>query len=209
MKIIAITGGSGSGKTTIAAALQAKLRCPLIAEDDYYQDNASSPNFDASQFNFDHIEARDHDLLDQHLSELKSGKTIAKPNYCFKTHNRLGDTTPLSPGNFLILEGIHILCNPAVRSHFDFSVYLDVPDDIRLSRRLLRDVQERGRTTHSVIQQYLTTVRPAHEQFTLPSKTHADHIISPDFRAINCPSTQSIELQKQVSDILNYCQRFE
>lgn len=206
MRIIAITGGSGSGKSTLAQTLQAKLDCPIITEDDYYLDNAASQDFDASLFNFDHLDARDHALLNTHLTALKSGQVINKPNYCFKTHSRLNQASPLQPGQFLIIEGIHLLCNPMVRSHFDFSIYLDLPDDVRFARRLLRDIQHRGRTAQSVIHQYLNTVRPAHELFTGPSKAHADMVIEPDITNADTSVQQQQQMARIADRIITHFQ---
>lgn len=205
MRIIAITGGSGSGKSTLAQTLRTKLNCPIITEDDYYLDNAKSPGFVASQFNFDHLDARDHTLLETHLAALRSGQTVNKPHYCFKTHSRLNQESPLAPDNFLILEGIHLLCNPAVRGHFDLSVYLDLPDDIRFARRLLRDISTRGRTPESVIHQYLNTVRPAHELFTGPSKTHADFVIQPDITNADTDAQQRQQMEVIANQIIDHC----
>lgn len=202
MKIIAITGGSGSGKSTLATALKEHLKSPIITEDDYYLNNANTPGFHPGTFNFDDLAARDHELLTEHLRLLKSGHPIQKPNYCFKTHQRLSSETPMDPGKFLIVEGIHLLCRPTLRSLFDLSVYIDIPDDIRLARRLLRDVNERSRTPESVISQYINTVRPAHEQFTGPSKAFADLMIRPVSSFSDTAECRSSQLNTTIMQVL-------
>jgi len=179
VKIIVIAGGSGSGKSTLANLLRARLKCPLLSEDDYYHNNAQEPGFHPSTFDFDDISARDHQLLFEHLKKLKQGHGVMKPTYCFKTHARLVGTAHIKPSAFLLLEGLHLLCNAQLRMLFDYTIFIDVPDDVRLARRLLRDTQERQRTPQSVIDQYLSFVRPAHLRLTEPSKRFANFLLKP------------------------------
>jgi uridine kinase len=180
--IVAITGGSGAGKTTVADALAAALapiNVALLREDDYYNDNAATAGFVAEEFNFDHVEARDHSLLSEHLATLKAGGAVDMPRYDFISHGRLPERTRLGPADVVIVEGTHVLHPPTLRALYDLAVYLDVPDDIRLTRRIRRDVAERGRSVETVTAQYLGTVRPMHYRFTEPGRVHA-HVIGFD-----------------------------
>jgi uridine kinase len=180
---MAIGGGSGSGKSTLARALSDRLaprRVLILAEDDYYRDNAATPGFDAATFNFDDIAAHDHALLAQDLAALRAGLSIQRPAYCYVTHRRLDAQSPTDPADVIIVEGIHILYPPELRPLFDLTVYVDVPDDVRFARRLLRDVKERGRDAGSVVAQYLRTVRPMHYRYTHPSRFDADMIVADD-----------------------------
>ncbi len=185
---IGVSGGSASGKTEIAhaaARAAAPLSALVLAEDDYYGDHGAKPDFDAARFNFDHPEARDHALLAEQLAALKRGETVAGPIYDFSIHRRRADTRPIPPADVIIVEGIHLFADPALRDLFDLRVYVEAPDDVRLARRLLRDVNERGRTPQSVVAQYLSTVRPMHHAWTAPSREHAHLVIrndSPDAR---------------------------
>ena len=179
MKIIMITGGSASGKSTVSDLLSNVLACPVLKEDDYYHDNAATPGFDPARFDFDDISARDHALLVMHLKALKQGQAVDRPCYCFKSHSRQSRTIRLLPTSYIVLEGMHLLCHEEIRQLVDYSIYIDVPDDVRLSRRLLRDVRERQRSIESVIDQYLSSVRPAHLKLIAPSKQYADFILQP------------------------------
>jgi uridine kinase len=179
--IVAITGGSGSGKTTTAGQLidlLKPLRADLISQDDYYKDSRALPDFDPATYDFDTPSARDHTLLAQHLADLRAGKSIDVPVYDFTIHGRRDATHALIPGDVIILEGTHTLCDPLIFELCDLKVYVDTPDDIRLLRRLLRDIHERGRTPETVANQYLATVRPAYERWTGPSRLNADLIVS-------------------------------
>lgn len=177
---VAITGGSGSGKSCVSQALVETLAdrgATLISEDDYYHDHGARPGFDPLAVNFDHLEARDHALLVDHLTAWRRGETVRQPRYDFTTHRRTADTLRISPAPVMVLEGLHLLASPELRRQFDLTVYIDVPDDIRLSRRMLRDVAQRGRTIDSVVQQYLATVRPMHQLFTEPGREVADLVL--------------------------------
>lgn len=179
--IVAITGGSGSGKTTTAAqliGLLSPLSVRLIAQDDYYKDSRNLPDFDPSTYDFDTPDARDHILLAQHLSALKQGLSVEVPVYDFTIHGRRDATQTVIPVDVIILEGTHTLCDSDIFQRCDLKVFVDTPDDIRLLRRLLRDIHERGRTPENVAQQYLATVRPAFERWTGPSRLNADLIVS-------------------------------
>jgi len=181
--VIGVSGGSASGKTAItqaAARTCTPLSVVVLTEDDYYTDRGSKAGFDASDFNFDHPCARDHALLARHLSTLKVGRTIESPIYDFALHSRRADTRTVEPADVIIVEGLHIFCHKAVRACLDLKIYVSAPDDIRLARRLLRDMNERGRTAHSVVHQYLRTVRPMHREWTSPGQTHADILIRND-----------------------------
>ncbi|MEM1369188.1 MAG: uridine kinase [Cyanobacteria bacterium P01_H01_bin.15] len=180
--IIAICGGSASGKTTLANdfAKSTERAVTIIREDDYNLDHASNPEFDSSEHNFDHIDSRDSVLLAKHMSLLKRGKTIDYPEYCFKTHSRLG-ARKVSATDVIIVEGMHILFHENIRVSVDFSVFIDVPDDIRLSRRIIRDRSERNRSCEVLIRQYLRNIRPMHHKFVQPSKRFADLSIDYSF----------------------------
>ena len=184
--LIGVTGGSASGKTEIARAAAraaAPLSALVIAEDDYYGDHGARPDFDAALFNFDDPGARDHALMADQLRILKSGAAVAAPIYDFTIHRRRSDTRTLKPCEIIVAEGIHLFCDAELRALFDIRVFVDAPDDVRLARRLLRDVNERGRTAHSVVSQYLRTVRPMHHEWTQPSRAHADLVIRNDAAA--------------------------
>jgi uridine kinase len=183
--LVAITGGSGAGKTSLALALaeRAAPRSVLIlSEDCYYHDNGAAPDFDAGRFNFDDVAAHDHALLARDLTLLRAGRAIDRPDYCYVTHRRRPETIPAEPAELVIVEGIHILHTEALRPLFDLSLYLDVPDDVRFVRRLLRDLRERERDPVAVAVQYLETVRPMHYRFTEPTRAAADLILVDDGR---------------------------
>lgn len=184
--LVGVSGGSASGKTEIARAAAralAPLSAIVVAEDEYYGDHGASPDFDATRFNFDHPASRDHSLLAKHLEALKKGKSVEAPVYDFTIHRRRADTRTIAPADVVLVEGIHLFCDPEVRDLFDVRVYVDAPDDIRLARRLLRDVNERGRTAQSVVGQYLGTVRPMHHEWTHPNAACAHIVIRNDAAA--------------------------
>jgi len=185
--LIAITGGSGSGKSTLAEALIYCLpegKATLLREDSYYRDAASVPGFDPATHDFDHVASRDHDLLVHDLQALKDGHDIVAPLYSFITHGREEGGEMVKAADVVVIEGTHLLCNPALTALFDIKVFVDTPADIRFIRRLLRDQIERGRTADSVVNQYLLTVRPGHEAFTQPSRIHADFIVADTTAAV-------------------------
>jgi len=178
--IIGISGGTGSGKTTVANRILESVRADevvFIQQDLYYRNLKDMPLDYRNQANFDHPDALDNDLLIAHLKKLKSGEPVELPIYDFRTHTRLPATTRIESKPIVILEGILIFAEPRLREQLDIKVFVDTPDDIRFIRRLRRDIAERGRTLDSVIDQYIATVRPMHIQFIEPSKRYADVII--------------------------------
>jgi uridine kinase len=178
--IIGICGGTGSGKTTIANRILASVSADevvFIQQDLYYRNLKDMPLDYRNAANFDHPDALDNDLLVNHLKKLNAGEPVELPIYDFRTHTRLPDTTPIQAKPIVIVEGILIFAEPRVLEQMDIKVFVDTPDDIRFIRRLKRDIAERGRTLDSVIEQYINTVRPMHNQFVEPSKRYADVII--------------------------------
>ena len=178
--LIGITGGTGSGKSTIADALYSNFsneRITMIQQDMYYKDQSNLSMEERVKTNYDHPMAFDNDLLVEHLQKLIKGQSIEKPRYDFTVHNRAKDTTTVEPREIIIVEGILILEDERIRNLLDIKVYVDTDADIRILRRLVRDIDERGRTVESVIDQYLTMVRPMHMEFTEPTKRYADIII--------------------------------
>lgn len=179
--IIGIAGGTASGKTTLAKNIY-ELSLPmasvnLIKLDDYYNDLSHLTYEERVKVNYDHPSAYDHKLLIEHLNLLKDGKSIPKPTYDFINHNRAKEVKIVKPANVIIIEGIMIFAIPELRDIFDIKIFVQTPDDVRFIRRLTRDINERGRDVNSVIDQYLNTVRPMHNQFVEPSKQYADIII--------------------------------
>ena len=178
--LIGITGGTGSGKSTIADALYSNFsnECiTMIQQDMYYKDQSNLSMEERVKTNYDHPMAFDNDLLVEHLQKLIKGEAIEKPRYDFTIHNRAKDTTTVEPREIIIVEGILILEDERIRDLLDIKVYVDTDADIRILRRLVRDIDERGRTVESVIDQYLKMVRPMHMEFTEPTKRYADIII--------------------------------
>ena len=178
--IIGISGGTGSGKTTVANRILESVSTDDVAflqQDSYYRNLDEMPLDYRQQVNFDHPDAIDTELLVAHLRALKAGQAIDLPVYDFKHHRRLPGTRRMEPKLIIILEGILIFAEPRLLAEMDIKVFVDTPDDIRFIRRLRRDMAERGRTVDSVIEQYLATVRPMHMQFVEPSKRLADVII--------------------------------
>lgn len=177
-RIIGITGGSGSGKTTIVRKISEIVEdFVFIPQDNYYRSAEFVSNANINAFNFDHPSAFDSDLIVEHLQDLRAGKAIAMPQYDFVHHRRQEDSVTLQPGKLAILEGIMIFFEPRIRELIDLKIFVDTPDDIRFIRRLSRDIHERGRTVQSVIDQYMQTVRPGHYEFIEPTKAYADLIV--------------------------------
>jgi len=177
---IGIAGGTASGKTTVARRLVERLAGHAIAfldQDAYYRDLADVPLEERRAFNFDHPDAFDTELLVRHLRELQAGRAIEKPVYSFAQHTRTADTVRVQPGDAIILEGILVLALELVRRELDVKVFVDSDSDVRVIRRLSRDIRERGRDFDGVIEQYFRTVRPMHFGFVEPSKRYADIII--------------------------------
>ena len=178
--IIGIAGGTGSGKTTVAAGLAAALgpeRVTLIDADSYYRDLSHVPLPERHHINFDHPDSLDLALLTQHLRMLKQGKPVTKHVYDFTTHSRSSETVVIEPAPVIIVEGVLIFAPVELRALFDLKVFLDEDADVRLLRRIRRDMAERGRTMESVVRQYLEQVRPMHALFVEPAKEYADIMI--------------------------------
>lgn len=178
--LIGITGGTGSGKSTVAKEIYNKFdeACIfMIEQDSYYKDQSSIPFEERCKKNYDHPDAFDNELLINHLKDLIDLNVIEKPIYDFETHNRKKEAVKVEPRDIIIVEGILVLQDPKLRELLDIKIYVDTDADVRIIRRLLRDINERGRTVDSVINQYLTVVRPMHMQFIEPSKRYADIII--------------------------------
>jgi uridine kinase len=178
--IIGVAGGTGSGKTTVAREILKRAgteQISLIQHDAYYKDLGALPLAQRAMMNFDHPDALDNELLIAHLKALKAGQAIEMPVYDFTTHTRTGETRRVGPNRIILVEGILIFADQALRELMDVKIYVDTEPDIRFIRRLERDLAERGRTMESVIRQYLSTVRPMHEEFVERSKRYADIII--------------------------------
>jgi uridine kinase len=178
--ILGIAGGSGSGKTTIAESIVAEIgadRVELIQHDSYYRDLTHLPLEQRSKVNYDHPDSLETDLLVKHLESLLGGNSIDRPVYDFSVHNRAAETVLVEAKPVVIVEGILVLYESALRDLMDLKVYVDTDADLRIVRRLGRDIEERGRTFESVSRQYLETVRPMHLQFVEPSKRYADIVI--------------------------------
>ena len=177
---IGVAGGTGSGKTTVAEAIVSRIgpdRIAYLQHDSYYRDPAGRSEHDLLHHNFDHPDALESELMAAQLGELKRGRAIAVPIYDFTRHRRTDRTRPVEPRGVILVEGILIFCEPALRTLFDIKIFVDTDADLRLIRRLRRDITERARSVDSVIGQYLETVRPMHLEFVEPSKRWADLII--------------------------------
>lgn len=177
--IIGIAGGTGSGKTTVAQRIQAALGddVSLIDHDSYYRDQSELPEEERRRVNYDHPDTLDNELLLAHLVALKRGDPIEKPLYDFKTHTRTATTLRVVPAPVIIVEGILTLAQPKLREVMDIKVFVDTAADIRLMRRIRRDLEQRGRSFESIRAQYYETVRPMHNAFVEPSKEFADVIL--------------------------------
>lgn len=177
--IIGVAGGSGSGKTTLAHKILDTFKDDMVilCHDYYYKSNDGIPMEERKKLNYDHPDSIETDLLIEHLKQLKQGKTIYHPVYSFVEHTRLKETVEVKPTKVILVEGILIFENIELCNLMDIKVFVDTDSDVRLIRRLLRDVQERGRDLNSVVTQYLETVKPMHEQFVDPSKKRADIIL--------------------------------
>ncbi len=179
--IIGISGGSASGKTSLAKRLKKKFEesqsVIIMRQDDYYKDQAHMSMAERLVVNYDHPFAFDNDLLAKHLEQLREGKTIEKPIYDFIEYTRSDEIEVVEAHDVIVLEGLFVLEDAAIRSCLDIKLFVDTPADVRFIRRLNRDVRDRGRSIETVISQYLNTVRLMHEQFIEPSKRYADVIV--------------------------------
>lgn len=183
MLIIGITGGTGSGKTTVVNQIVKHLpeeEVCVISQDSYYKATDNLSLEERAKINFDHPRAIDFDLIVQHLKKLKSNETIAQPVYSFVTHNRTKDTVKTYPRKVIIVEGILIFNNEELRSLFDIKIFVHADTDERLIRRVRRDITERGRNVEEVLNRYQDTLKPMHRQFIEPTKNFADIIIPND-----------------------------
>ncbi len=178
--VIGIAGGSGSGKTTVAQEILQRVgpdRIAFLQHDAYYKDLSGLPPIQRAEVNFDHPNSLETELLIQHIEQLKRGRPVEVPIYDFATHSRTAQTFTVQPRGVILVEGILIFAEASLRSLFDVKLFVDTDSDIRFIRRLQRDLSERGRTTESVVRQYMATVRPMHLEFVEPSKRYADVII--------------------------------
>lgn len=178
--VIGIAGGSGSGKTTLAHMILKRVgpeRIAYLPHDAYYKDLTGLPPNERATINFDHPNSLDNELLVQHVRTLKQNEAVDLPIYDFKTHSRTSETLHIEPRPVIMVEGILIFAEPALRELLEVKIFVDTDADMRFIRRLERDINERGRTTESVVRQYLATVRPMHMEFVEPSKRYADVII--------------------------------
>lgn len=178
VKIIGITGGSGSGKSTVVKRIKERYpNAVLIEMDNYYKSASFVNNNNITAYNFDHPDAFDMDLLLENIASLKDGKCCMMPQYDFVHHRRKEEWVEVKPSSIIIIDGLMVFYDERIRDMLDLKLYVDTPSDIRFIRRLQRDVKERGRTVESVIEQYTNVVRPGHFNFIEPSKSYADIII--------------------------------
>jgi uridine kinase len=179
--IVGVAGGTGSGKTTVVREIVRQLGSDVavIQHDSYYRDRSGVPPEERQRINYDHPDALETALLVEHLHALQNGQPVGVPVYDFPTHTRTSRVTPVAPKRAVVVEGILVLADPDLRSLMDIRIFVDTDPDLRMIRRLQRDVRERGRTMESVVSQYLETVRPMHLEFVEPSKRHA-HVIVPE-----------------------------
>ncbi|MBQ1410790.1 MAG: uridine kinase [Oscillospiraceae bacterium] len=177
--VIGIAGGSGSGKTTLMQNLTEGFRenITVLSHDNYYRAHDDMPYEQRCKLNYDHPDAFETDLMIEHLKQLKQGRAIQCPVYDFTIHNRKPETIRVEPNRVIIVEGILIFENKALCKLMDIKIFVDTDDDVRLIRRISRDVTDRGRTLESVLDQYLKTVKPMHEQFVEPSRKNADLVV--------------------------------
>ncbi|WP_299110525.1 uridine kinase [uncultured Winogradskyella sp.] len=180
MLIIGIAGGTGCGKTTVVNTILKELpegEVGVISQDSYYKDTTHLSFEERVKINFDHPRSIDFELLEQHLKELKEGKSVNQPVYSFVKHNRTGDVIVTKPRKVMIVEGILILSHSEIRDLFDIKIFVHADSDERLIRRLKRDITERGRDIDEVLMRYQNTLKPMHQQFIEPMKEYADIII--------------------------------
>ncbi|MCA9633347.1 MAG: uridine kinase [Myxococcales bacterium] len=180
--VIGVAGGSGSGKTTVVREIQrlhGNGSVVVLQHDWYYRDRSGVSSDEREHINYDHPDALETELMVEHVAALRSGEAIAAPIYDFKTHTRSTATKAIAPHEVIVVDGILILADSSLRELMDIRIFVDTDADIRLARRINRDIVERGRTLESVMRQYLETVRPMHLEFVEPSKRYA-HVIFPE-----------------------------
>ena len=178
VKLIGITGGSGSGKSTVVRKIhEANRDSVCIEQDNYYKSATFVSNDNITAYNFDHPDAFDMDLMMANLEDLKAGRAIEMPQYDFVHHRRKDETLHVEPKSIIIVDGLMVLYDRRIRDLLDLKLYVDTPADIRFVRRLVRDINERGRTVESVVEQYVNVVRPGHMNFVEPCKEFADLVI--------------------------------
>ena len=177
--VIGIAGGTGSGKSTMIQKIKEEFHdnITILSHDFYYKRHDQLTYEERTKLNYDHPDAIETDLMIEHVCQLRQWKTVKRPVYDFTIHNRVDETVEVYPAKVVVVEGILIFENQELRDLCDIKVFIDTDADVRILRRILRDVSERGRTLDSVITQYLTTVKPMHEQFVEPSKKYADIIV--------------------------------
>lgn len=178
--IIGVAGGTGSGKTTVSRVIRERVgahRIAYVQHDSYYRDASHLPPEERTLINFDHPNSLETPLLIEHLRALQSGQPVEVPCYDYTTYIRLAETMPVAPQPVVLVEGILIFAEPELRALFDVKLFVDTEGDVRFIRRLKRDIEERERTVESVIEQWLNTVKPMHQEFVEPSKRYADIII--------------------------------
>ncbi len=178
--LIGVAGGTGSGKTTVSHAILDRINPEQIAHiqhDMYYRDRSHLPPAERARINYDHPDSLETDLLVAHLGQLRAGRAVEIPQYDFALHVRKKETRRFEPHPVILVEGILILVDAALRQMFDMRIFVDTDADLRFIRRLRRDIAERGRTMESVVTQYMETVRPMHLDFVEPSKRYADVIV--------------------------------
>ncbi|MBR5740502.1 MAG: uridine kinase [Firmicutes bacterium] len=177
--IIGIAGGTGCGKSTMIRKIKEEFNdeISILSHDFYYKQHNDIPFEERKKINYDHPNAFDTDIMIEHIKELARGNAIDRPVYDFTIHNRVDETVRVEPARVIVVEGILIFENKELRDLCDIKVYIDTDADVRIIRRILRDVNERGRTLDNIVQQYLTTVKPMHDEFVEPSKRYADIIV--------------------------------
>jgi len=178
--VIGVAGGSGSGKSTVTRQVVAAIgseNVAVVMQDDYYRDQSHMQPEDRRKQNYDHPDAFDWPLMTQHLAALRKGEAIAMPVYDFAADNRSSDTITVKPAPIIVVEGLFALYDTKLRNMMSLKIYVDTASDVRFIRRLQRDISERGRSTESVVTQYMDTVRPMHKQFIEPTKRNADVIL--------------------------------
>lgn len=205
--IIAIAGGTGSGKTFIAKKLQLTdpKNIALISHDRYYRDRSGTPLEQRKTLNYDEPAALDNDLMLEHIQALKNGQSVEIPQYNFATHTRMKETTRVSPTPIIIVEGILILAKHKLRELFDLTVFIEVEPDVRLARRLERDVSTRERTFQESINQYMASAQPMHDKYVEPGKDYADIIINNNHSLEELTVAIQV-LEARIKEILGRCQ---